>query len=129
MGHGITVRCTNCGHEQKAFLGVGFAYLSLEAVIEVVPPAEQPLVLEILNDHYVESTDFEHSLYTCPNCHALEEHFYYRVVYDDGQILQSEYRCDRCGTRLDRTTREVSAYPCPVCGHTTLTKEVFIWWD
>lgn len=61
MGSGVTLSCPGCPYELEVILGVGFAYYSLENVIDRVHPGRRASIPKILRDHRVEHTTYQHA--------------------------------------------------------------------
>jgi hypothetical protein len=131
MGSEITVECTNC-HSAKSFtLGVGFLYSSLRSVMNVIHYKRRPLISEILDNHDVHATDYEHRIYRCPKCNRLYERFYVKILYDQNDVYETIFRCGKCRITLEQVKDEMeaSSYPCAFCGQKALLVKEDLLWD
>jgi len=129
MGYGITVECASCDYQETFMLGVGMMYGSLENVITQVSPARREEVIDILRNHAVEGTEYEHKLFICPNCNNLGERFDYSIFYDDGQLYEPYFRCSECRTKLVPLEESIKAIRCSRCGESTLASHETVMWD
>ena len=131
MGSGIIVHCESCNYEKEFYLGVGMMYSSLENVIDCVDHLRRAEVLEMLQNHKVEKSDYEHKLYGCKNCAGLYAKFYVKIDYDDGKVYETDFKCGKCKSSLVEIEdiNAVGNRPCPSCNQKTLQVEESILWD
>ena len=129
MGHGITIECESCDYQETFMLGVGMMYWSLENVISQVSPARRKEVRDILQNHDVIGTSYEHKLFICLNCNTLGERFDYSINYDGGLIYEPYFRCSECRTKLVPLEEPINSLRCSKCGEATLTSNETVMWD
>jgi len=129
MGSILKISCESCNHSKEYMLGVGMIYSSLENVIEEVQTAKRGYVLSLLKRKDLIKTDYSHSLFACPKCEILYDRFSYKIVYGNNEVLESEYNCSRCKTKLILARENVSKYRCPKCNTYSLKKEKIMIWD
>ncbi|MBI1321455.1 MAG: hypothetical protein GC168_21255 [Candidatus Hydrogenedens sp.] len=137
MGSQYDITCPECGYRQRLHLGVGMAYTSIEAVIDLVPHALREPVLQAIQQNPAGVGDFRHALYCCSDCQRRAGRFYFQVTDAGGRVIEPEYHCSRCRCTL---TREAEAdapdlddapqdWPCPECGHQGLHSALTVLWD
>lgn len=131
MGGGFFFACPGCNYQLEVTLDIGFAYSSLENVIDRVHPKRRPKVIEVLKSHDVEACDYAHALYRCGNCAGLYGRFYVRIEYDGGKVYESVFKCPRCRAILERLPDDVEPPPlrCPSCGRRNLEVSWGPLWD
>lgn len=120
-------------------MGVGMLYFDLRHVINCIHYRSRKTVVEILDNHSVHSIEFEHRLFECPRCDTLHSRFHVRIVYDEGQIYETHFKCRRCRSQLrpaERTgeafleyARAVDSYSCRKCGEKALETNGVVLWD
>ena len=131
MGNGFTLFCPECGYEIEAILGIGFAYHSLENVIDQVDRRRRARVLDILKKHHVIGTHYEHRFYRCDECGGLSNRFYVRIRYDDDRLYETVFKCGKCGIALSEVTTEeaLRGTECPECKNGILEVRSSVMWD
>lgn len=139
MGTEFTLHCPGCQFEMKVALGVGFAYSSLERVIDLVDARRRRRILEILRNHKVGNTEYGHALFRCPRCGGLRNRFCVRIEYDGGKVYETVFKCPSCRAVLeavgcdDRGRGESGlvpkGLPCPVCKRLGLEAVMGLCWD
>ena len=134
MGSGITINCSKCSYEVDATLGIGFSYGDLRNVIDCIPTENQQKVIEILDieKHSVQKTDFRHELMRCPNCRRMQGLFYYRIEYDNGNVLESSSECSQCNVVMapyKGSMRRIPLMKCPECNEAFLITKEHVPWD
>jgi DNA-directed RNA polymerase subunit RPC12/RpoP len=130
MGEGITIQCTNCSMKRSFYLGLGWAYSSLETVIDSLEPSNREEVRKIVKDHKVLQRETGWRLYLCRKCKRLHNRFWVRLNYDGDQVYETAFTCPKCGEKLShlRDTARISDLPCSYCGEKTLVlSEEFLW--
>ena len=106
-------------------------YYSLEAVINKIHHKRRPKVLSILNDHEVHETEYEHRIFVCPKCGNLRDAFWAKIVYDDDEVYETEFKCKGCN-RIMKPVREpimLKGKRCPTCGEMGLHVQEDMLWD
>jgi len=128
MGIGINLHCPKCDYSFSAMLGIGRLFSSLENALSIVHHSERNAVLDILNNHAVDETDFYHALFQCPECRRLYNQFYYRIRYDGDQVLDSSPTCPVCRVALSDVSggKELR---CPNCSDGILESRESLHWD
>jgi hypothetical protein len=130
MGHGITITCQFCSYSHEFTLGVGMEYSSLEKVIDIIPRSKRPDVQKIMDNHNIKQTQKAHELFQCQICNRLYDIFYVKIIYDNDQVYETDYRCYRCGGPLVlRNENDLSKLPCPRCGGEGLSASETMLWD
>jgi transcription initiation factor IIE alpha subunit len=131
MGDGIIVQCSNCSMKRDFYLGLGWAYSSLETVIDAIHPSKREEVRRIFKDHKVLQRETGWRLYLCGKCKRLYDRFWVKIKYDDDQVYKTEFTCPKCGGKLShlRDTARISDLPCIYCGERTLAVEGEFLWD
>jgi hypothetical protein len=101
---------------------VGDMYHSLEAVIDLIHPRRRPKVIELLNEHTVHKTDYEHRIYRCHQCGGLRNVFWTRIVYDNVKAYETLYQCGQCCKPMMyiNEPHHLNSRMCPCCGEKKL---------
>ena len=133
MGFGFAISCGSCGFEKCFVVGTGPKYSSLKAAIDQLHHMRGPKVLELVNEHEVHETDFDHRIYHCRSCGQLRNSFWVRIVYDDDQVYETHFLCGK-GHRPMKPIREycqLTKIPCPCCNANKLvvTTEALGWFS
>jgi DNA-directed RNA polymerase subunit RPC12/RpoP len=99
--------------------------------IDCVPSSLRAKVLDILQNHDVKCCNYEHKLYVCSHCSALEDQFYITIEYDEDEIFEISFECRICKAPLDAAPEDfnVEQWPCPRCGNRTLKICDELMWD
>lgn len=126
MGGSIETYCRQCGESEEFTTGVGFMYSSLE---EVIPFTNGNKLQDIVSNHTVTNADYEHRVLACPNCNTLHERFYVRVIYDEGNVFETAFRCGKCRAGLVELDKPVEEYSCGKCGSRSLEEFPGMCWD
>ena len=129
MGQSITTYCRNCDETEEFATGVGFMYSSLENVIRFTSSTTRTKLQDIVSNHTVINSDYEHRVLACPNCNTLHERFYVRVIYDEGEVFETIFRCGKCRAGLVEMNKLVGKYSCSKCGNQSLEEFPGIMWD
>ncbi len=146
MGQSHDLRCSNCGYEINALLGIGMLY-SAENVFK----GEKPLLTELVGDKEISdsvlkavasgaeiSDNYGHELYACPEDFYLFDKFYFKV----GEV-EPKYHCPYCDNYLQRVTfakgtagktqlkfvDQNKFWQCPRCGNAEMIEFKFCNWD
>ena len=129
MGQSISTHCRNCNHTEDFATGIGFMYSSLEKVIRFTNGTVRRKLRDIVSNHSVTDADYEHRVLACPSCKTLHERFYVRVIYDEGEVFETIFRCGKCRAGLVELDKLVEAYRCRKCGSQSLEEFPGIMWD
>jgi len=130
MGHGISIKCSNCHRSKKFLLGVGWDYDSLERVVSFLPPGKQPAVQEIIQNHSVDNTEYSRELFHCIYWNRLYDRLYMKIYYDGKEEYETEYFCKKCEAKLEKIDEsQVTEIPCSNCGRKTLVVREDLLWD
>ena len=131
MGHGISIKCTNCQKKTKEFyLGVGWDYDSIKKIVSFLPPGKQPAAQEIIKNHSVDNTEYSRELFHCSCCHRLYDKLYMKIYYDSKEEYETEYYCEKCEAQLEKIDEsQVTEIPCSNCGRKTLVVREDLLWD
>jgi DNA-directed RNA polymerase subunit RPC12/RpoP len=131
MGSDITIKCSNCQSVESFMLGEGFMYSSLKNVLNLVHHKRRRRISEILNNHDVLDTEYEHRLYRCPECNRLYGRFYVKIFYDGDRVYETNFQCATCRTPLEHVQNEMetASYPCAFCGQKSLSVIEGLLWD
>lgn len=96
-------------------------------------------VIDILDNHKVDSVWAEARVYECPRCATLSSRFHVSIDYDMYEAFQTTFKCRRCRSALlfARWIREylgdrpqsLSKYACPKCGEKALEENGVLIWD
>lgn len=120
MGQSISTHCRNCNETENFTSGIGFMYSSLEKVIRFTSGNTRTKLQDIVSNHTVTEADYEHRMLACPSCNTLHERFYVRVAYDEGDVIETSFRCGKCRAGLVEMTKHVGEYSCGKCGGQSL---------
>jgi hypothetical protein len=130
MGHGITISCQFCSYSREFTLGVGMEYFSLKNVMNILPQSKRLDVKKILDYHRIKETDYSHELFQCRDCNRLYDKFHVKIIYDDDQFYETDYRCNKCdGPLILKSENDLPQMPCPKCGGEGLNSELSLMWD
>ena len=131
MGAGYTVfSCSSCGFGNGFYVGVGKSYKTLKDAIGKVHPKRRSMILELLDKHTVHDSDFEHRIYLCEQCGESRNSFWVRIVYDDDQNYETEFRCNRCNKDMVNISDQIHhTKTCPCCGSDNLSCAEGLLWD
>ena len=146
MGQRHDLRCSKCGYEIDALLGIGMMY-SKSNIFE----GEKPMLTELVDDTEITnsvlkavvagekiSDDYGHELYACPEDFYLFDKFYFKVG-----DMEPEYHCPYCDNQLQRVTFAKGSFgktrlrfvdqskfwQCPRCGNDEMMEVNFGNWD
>lgn len=146
MGQRHDLRCSKCGYEIDAMLGIGMLYSS-----ENIFMGSEPLLNDLVDEKAIVKTalntveagenisnDYGHSLYACPNDFYLFDKFYFKIG-----TFEPEYHCQYCNRILEQvtfakgkagTTRlkfigQDKFWQCPRCGNDAMVEIAFGNWD
>lgn len=146
MGQKHDLRCSKCGYEIDALLGIGMLY-SVENIFK----SEKPLLPELVGDDKITqqawvlvnnnaeiSEDYGHSLYACPEDFYLFDKFYFQVG-----DFKPQYHCPYCQNILQRVAFAKGTagktrlkfmdhdkyWQCPRCGNDEMIEYSFDNWD
>jgi Zn finger protein HypA/HybF involved in hydrogenase expression len=131
MGTMLTVECSRCPYTATFYVGVGYAFGSVESILYRVHSTYIPRILAIIRQHPDHKFDVECRLYSCPKCHDLKARLYLKIEYGAGERFEIPMRCGRCRTpmREVETSAEVLNVPCPECGNEGLPITEAGTWD
>lgn len=130
MGSGIAIECDNCGYKFEAITGVGMMYSSLSKVLFAVHYKRRPFIEDILDHHDVDETEYEHRVYKCSGCGKFAGRFYVKILYDQGSVYESEFKCSKCKKELaDVSDEDLTKYQCPQCNNKSLMEFPMLMWD
>jgi hypothetical protein len=137
MGSGYQLTCQHCGYQQSITLGIGMAYDSPEALLDLVPRSMRAEVQAALTAHPEGAVEYRHALYRCTGCGCRDGRFYYHLDCGGGRTLEPAYHCRHCHADLVRerdnlspdTPGAASTWPCPRCHHTGLQYGLALLWD
>jgi hypothetical protein len=129
MGGSISTHCRNCNHTEEFITGIGFSYFSLEKVIQFTTGNTRTKLQDIVSNHVLTDADYEHRVLACPSCNTLHERFYIKVVYDEGKVFGTKFRCGKCRVGLAEMDKPVEGYCCGSCGRKSLEEFLGINWD
>ena len=131
MGEGITIKCRNCSTKQDFLLGVGWEYSSLETVFDSLRPNQREEVQKILNNHNVIQRDYEWRVFQCIRCMKLFNRLWVMLMYENGQMYETEYACPECGGGLRQAgdLSDIDQVPCGHCGKSALVIDGPFLWD
>jgi len=120
MGQGFELRCKSCDYSKDFFLGIGMMDSSLKVVNNgdnIKNKKIRQELTDLINNHVITESHYGHEIFRCETCDELYRKFYVEVVYDEGKVYRSEYRCVRCGVELVRVGEEVEfgEVSCPGC--------------
>jgi hypothetical protein len=131
MGAGYTVfSCSSCGFGNGFYVGVGKSCKTLKDAIDRLHPRRRSKILELLNDHTVHESDFEHRIYLCEDCGESRNSFWVSIVYDDDRIFETRFKCDRCNKTMVNISDQIKINKtCPCCGSDHLSCTEGLLWD
>lgn len=131
MGAGYTVfSCSSCGFGKGFYVGVGKSCKTLEDVICKVHPKRRSKIIDILKNHSVHESYFEHRIYLCNSCGENRNSFWVRIIYDDDRVFETRFKCDKCHkTMLDISNQVKLTKTCPCCGSDYLSFAEGLLWD
>jgi phage FluMu protein Com len=106
------------------------SYAGLIYVMDRIHHKRRAIIKDILNNHMICDTEYEHDLFHCEKCGKLYERFYVRIEYDDNEVYESVFKCKQCQTILRRVPEEDHrSLECPSCKQATLTTNEYLDWD
>lgn len=110
MGSTIKVVCNKCGYSNQFFVGFGFNdcaewifYKNMPLLRKMVKsPQERIHIRNIMIAHPdAKVISSEHCIYHCSYCGNLDEHYYFKICYQQQQYFPNYY-CSRCETKMER---------------------------
>lgn len=146
MGQRHDLRCSKCGYEIDAMLGIGMLYSP-----ENIFTGQTPLLNELVDDQSTVkdalkrvklgetiADDYGHALYACPKDFYLFEKFYFKIG-----SFEPKYHCQYCDTVLEQVTfakgtagttklkfiGQDKFWQCPRCGNDAMVETAFENWD
>lgn len=131
MGTGYTVvSCSSCGFGNGFYVGLGKSHKTLEDVIAKVHPKRRSKIIELLEKHTVRETDFEHRIYLCEQCGESRNSLWVKILYDNDQIYETQFKCDRCNKAMVNISGQIKeSKACPCCGSDNLSYAEGLLWD
>ncbi len=149
MGSFVSLTCQKCSYRVTFYLGVGMAGFSFEDELERLPQKSRNEIQRMIDERQVIEKRHEKAAFQCPNCHALYQLSYIRLVYESGQGQSNTWvmphYCRECGSILELvfTDREIDEYmshrgelnsivsrlPCPRCSKLSLVISGVGFWD
>jgi len=131
MGHGVTITCSHCSNSQQFMLGVGMLYESLENVMHIIHHTRRRTIKDVLENHAVHKTEYEHRLYHCAKCSGLFERFYVLIHYDRDQAYETLFKCQKCKKNIEPIddSDKISQIACAKCGRKALKVVPSMLWD
>ena len=88
------------------------------------------MILELLDKHKVHESNFEHRINLCEQCGESRNSFWVRIIYDDDQIYETEFKCDRCHKTMVNISDQIKgSKTCPCCGSENLSCAEVLLWD
>lgn len=132
MGVAYKLECDSCRYESNMFVGIGFAYCSLESIASFVEDAElKQRMLTFMKDSSTQYNAYD-AVYVCPQCGGLQNELYIEMSSDSAQYKHT-YNCKRCGTAMHEIQIEhngpVDVAGCPDCRDGKLTATFYMDWD
>lgn len=109
MGSTIKISCNNCGYNRCFFIGFGLYdddvsifYGNMPQLFKkVLNPETRITVRSIMkNVSNARILKSEHTIYHCSYCNNLEEHYFFRIVYEDIEYSPT-YFCTYCETKMN----------------------------
>ena len=129
MGESISTHCRNCNHTEDFITGVGMMYSYLQEIIPFTSSNIKSKLQDIVSNHSVTDSDYEHRVLACPGCNTLHERFYVQVSYDEGDVIETKFRCGKCRAGLVELDKPVIEHSCGKCGNQSLEEFPGINWD
>lgn len=121
MGRGLCYKCSKCGKEYRAFIGVGFMYPTVYSeVFHDMKNGKYGQEMKEAVELPAASVDAVKYLYICKKCNNWTVD-YGLSVYDDSKshqlIKRYVHKCDKCGGVMHRASNaEKNSLKCPECG-------------
>ena len=131
MGGGYTVfSCSSCGFGNGFYVGVGKSCKTLKDVIGKIHPKRRSKIIDILENHSVHESNLERRIYLCERCGESRNSFWVRIVYDDDQIYETQFKCDRCHMTMVNIGEQIrKTKVCPCCRSDNLNCIDGLLWD
>ena len=137
MGLGYVLACDRCNCSFEGRTGKGMMYYDLNKLIPMIHYTRRKRLQEILDNHQVNHTDFDHRVYRCTKCLRLGTRFYVNVEYDNNQTFETVFKCSKCKHHLEDVStlfnhldfKEKIPFKCPNCLDFSLGVTDLIMWD
>lgn len=132
MGVACILSCRQCSYNKNVFLGIGFRYISLQAILEWYEEEEgRKQIIEYINkkEPIYECYD---GLYLCQNCNYILNKTYLHLEAGS-QSYTNSYSCPRCRDKMPskplENETEINRLNCPECKCSNLKVEFYMDWD
>ena len=118
----INISCDACGFYKDFRIGTAEIPPSLDSVVTQFHPKRRPAVIKLINDHTIHRSDFEYRVYYCKKCGQLRNSFWTRIIYDDGELYQTNCLCWKCDKPMTKMSdySQIEGKQCPCCEEETL---------
>ena len=117
MGNGFAVSCSNCGYYKYLKVGVGIVFYTTEDIIDLIHPMRRPKLTKILKEYTVHKKSYEHRIYRCERCGHLRNPFWAKIVYGDGEVYETQFKCGKCQKSMTNVCDHLKLNNklCPCC--------------
>lgn len=126
MGHTYTYRCEHCGYEEHFNQGHGYLVHSqpvtdyLKQRTKLFHYKTHNLVKRLSKEHKNLYLKAGFQVYKCHKCKVLHDKIEVIVFNDEKVVHKSEFRCNKCRTRLKLTNiHRLKKATCPKCHNKT----------
>lgn len=135
MGRGLAYKCSKCGKEYSAFIGMGYMFPTeyCEVFHDMKNGKYGPDMQEAIEQPGVNVDAVKH-LYICKKCNNWTVDYglsLYDANKDNKIIKRYVHKCEKCGGVMHRaSSAEKNSLPCPKCGGAPENGEAkIICWD
>lgn len=131
MGEAYKLECDTCSYNDNIFVGIGFAYISLESIATFVDdPALKRQIEAFMKDS---STTFDayDAMHVCPGCKGIQSELFIEMKSETSQYSHV-CRCKRCGAVMEQESIEHNVpvrLSCPDCSEGKLKATFYMDWD
>lgn len=131
MGEAYKLECDACRYRGDIFVGIGFAYISLESIASFVgDPTLKRQIATFMKDGSTTFNAYD-AVYVCPLCKGIQNELYIEMQSDTSQYKHL-CNCKRCGAVMEQTMIEHNVpirLSCPDCSEGKLKATFYMDWD
>lgn len=119
------LKCQNCSNEETFKIGTENIDDTLEDAKNNFKGKTKLHISSLQKKHTINSSQFGYEILTCTKCKTLKNQYTVTVEYDDIMVFKPYYKCQECGSTLEKLTRPIednlTDKCCTYCGNTDLT--------
>lgn len=128
MGEIIRVVCDNCDYEKQLKTGGGMLSIKAAVVEDKLKDEDLAQWKSLKESDKVRFFSWFYELAYCDDCKEISSCFNVKIQTTDGESLCLGGRCDKCHRKLVMLKKDEDI-KCPICGKTTVAKNIVGHWD